>query len=1284
MPGNSVANSIAVNPTVSTTYTAQAFVNGSCFYTGTLQISPTIPNFSIGASTASICPGSNGILSAIGSYSTILWSPGNYTYSPVTITPTGNVIYTATATSSLGCITTKTIAITVPFLPVSITTNSTNICTGGSVTLTAVGAGTFCGSCVTWYPPVISSNSLVVSPSVTTVYSAQIVNPLGCIATPTQQINVSTFTIVPSFANSCAGSLGTLTAAGGFTSVVWQPGGYTVNPLSVTVTPNLTYTATANFSNGCVATQTFAFGIVDISPPNFQITTNFPVTCAGNSETLSISSPYLTSIVGTTWIPSGTISPTLVITPTASATYSAYVANTSGCVFLAIGSVNVSTACCTGTYSALANVGVVTQTITGSKVVNGNIVIPAGGNLTLSGEFLFAPNVKITVNPGASIHLKDAHLYSCSNTMWQGIEILDGASLTSLRYNKDNLIEDAITAINAMNQATTSLSAVLTISNTTFNKNYVDININNYMRTSTNYPFVIKSCVFTCRNLPFNASTWPQTGTVSAAASNSADLRYIVPGSLSGLSGPYLTQGFSTTPLKNPHSSQGSQTAIQLTNVGITNFSSPYCITIGDGTVTANTNVFDAHNKFIDATNSNVKSYNNIYQNTQVVSGAPGIAIQSRNTYTNSAILNSELNLLAPSNPAVNINRFYNCHTGVNAINLAWLTAQYAEFKSTQSTTVAASTSNPGQFGINITTNRVYSYLISNCNFINLTTGVYGANTSGAINPFGSPAVNGQVWGSFIINYNTFSPSTSTVTGTNFMRDGVIIEALISARGMAGSALAANVVTVSPLNGLRIQNNNFNLVYRGVRVSNFTNSLIGKFTANNTIKLKQDHISSNTQWGVNHSNNYASVVNTNAIAGFTNSLTFTVSGVYSSMNANSSAQCNSLTVLPIDMQFTGFNSTVWRRNNMSASSRGIQLSSNGIMGQQGTFSSPNDNVWTGSWTGTNYNTFSSGSLPNLSLLYKRTLTLYNPTNNLGAPFTYSPGVSLFNANNSAPYGACAPSVKPNRGGDFIKINLAKAIASGTITYPGFFSTETNEINQILLYGELDEDSILLSSDAALQSFFSTNQSGNLGALATINELLCAGDLTSASTALNNFSENSTMQSNYKLYYQLYLVYLDPALDLSAADLTNLQNLAAKCPFIDGPVVYNARSLYTTVTGLIGDYNDEACDENENNLMFNQEELERTSAKRILAKSGAENYQMYPNPASDKLYILGKSENEEITIEIKDLANKLLFRKVTQLSQYNTELKLDLINGVYFVTLINSNDERTTKKLVISK
>ena len=364
--------------------------------------------------------------------------------------------------------------------------------------------------------------------------------------------------------------------------------------------------------------------------------------------------------------------------------------------------------------------------------------------------------------------------------------------------------------------------------------------------------------------------------------------------------------------------------------------------------------------------------------------------------------------------------------------------------------------------------------------------------------------------------------------------------------------------------------------------------------------------------------------------------------------------------------------------------RGIQLSSNGIMGQQGTFSSPNDNVWTGSWTGTNYNTFSSGSLPNLSLLYKRTLTLYNPTNNLGAPFTYSPGVSLFNANNSAPYGACAPSVKPNRGGDFIKINLAKAIASGTITYPGFFSTETNEINQILLYGELDEDSILLSSDAALQSFFSTNQSGNLGALATINELLCAGDLTSASTALNNFSENSTMQSNYKLYYQLYLVYLDPALDLSAADLTNLQNLAAKCPFIDGPVVYNARSLYTTVTGLIGDYNDEACDENENNLMFNQEELERTSAKRILAKSGAENYQMYPNPASDKLYILGKSENEEITIEIKDLANKLLFRKVTQLSQYNTELKLDLINGVYFVTLINSNDERTTKKLVISK
>ncbi len=1281
-PGAPNVYSIAVNPSVPTSYSVVAFVNSNCLYTGTAQVIPNAPVFTLTVPGNSVCPGGFVILNAIGTYSTILWSPGNFTTNPITVYPTGSsASYTAVASTSLGCTYTKTITINIPYLPVSATTNTANVCLGNSATLSAIGQGTCSPNCTVWYPGGIYGNPIVVTPTAATLYTAQITNSIGCQAPANVFVNVSTFSISPSSANICAGSIGTLTALGNFTSIVWQPGGYTVNPLVVTAMANTIYTATASFTNGCIATQTFAFGnVVDNNPPGYFINAVYPIVCAGNSETLSISTSSL-AVGGFTWLPTGPTNTTIIVTPTSTSSYSALVSNTfNGCNYLVTKTLNVSNACCTGSLPAMANVSAITQTISGSKFVNGNILIPTNGNLTLSGEFLFAPNVKITISPGANLNLRDAHLYACSNNMWQGIVVLDGGTFSSVKQTKDNLVEDAITAIDASSQFTNNLSSVLTIANTTFNKNYIDINIGNYLRTNANYPFNISSCVFTCRNLPFSSTNWPQTGTVSTTASNTADLRYMIPGSLTGLSGPYLTQGFTVTPLKNPYSSQVSQTAIQLVDVGMTYLanSPSYLITIGDGTATANFNVFDAHNKFISASNSNVRSYNNVFQNTQVVSNTPGIGIQASNTYTNINFLNSVLDLIAPINASVNINRFYNCHTGINAVNIATLSAQYAEFKSTQVSSVTASPLNAGQYGVFVSGNRFAYYSITNCKFINLTTGIYAANNTGVINP----TSNGQVWGSFVISTNTFALATGTVTGLNFMRDGVVIENILSAKGMPGGVLSVNILTLSPLNGMRVQYNNFNQVYRGVRVSNFTNSVIGKFTANNTITLKQDHLT-NTQWGINHTNNYNSVVNSNTVTGFSSSLTNTVSGSYSSMNSNSSSQCNVLVTLPVDMQFAGSNSTIWRRNNMSASSRGLQLSSNGIMGTQGSFAAPSDNVWSGSWPAGIYHTYVL-SAPNLSLstIYTRTLNTYKPLNNGGVPF-WGNG-TLINGNNAASYTACVPPIKPGKGGDPIKINLAKAIASGTLSYPGFFPTETNEINQILLYRELEEDSLLLSSDATLQSFFSSNQSGNFGALSNINELLNSGNLSAANTALSGFSETSAIQGNYKLYYQLYKIYLDPAVDFNATDLTNLQALAAKCPFVDGPIVYNARSLYTCVTGILGDYNDEFCDQNESALVATGGELGKTTSTKNLIHATTETYQLFPNPATDKLHIKGAEENEELTIEIKDVGNKLLYKSIVKLNQFTTEIKLDLINGVYFVSLINPNNERVTKKLVISK
>ena len=487
-----------------------------------------------------------------------------------------------------------------------------------------------------------------------------------------------------------------------------------------------------------------------------------------------------------------------------------------------------------------------------------------------------------------------------------------------------------------------------------------------------------------------------------------------------------------------------------------------------------------------------------------------------------------------------------------------------------------------------------------------------------------------------------------------------------------------------------MRTNTITQVYRGVQISNFVNSNFGKFTANNIISLKADHVTTNRQWGVNHSNDYNSVVNSNTITGFNASISYTSPGIYNSMDKNSSVQCNSLTVLPIDVEFAGSNSIVWRRNTMASSSRGMQLSSNEFIGGQGTFSAPSDNVWQGAWSFSINHTYASASTPSLSVIWKRTITTpgFNPLNNSGNPFSYSLGVSLFNANNSAPNMPCSPPVKPNKGGDPIKIGLAKAIASGTLTYNGFYPIETNEINKLLLFQELEEDDTLMNSDLALQAFFTTNQAGYMGALSNIAQLLSHGNLTAANTAITNFAEGSTVQANYKLFYQLYLKYVDPNLGLSPLDKSALTVLATKCPFKHGAIIYNARALNTLVTGSISTYSDNGCDVVENSIMFTQGgELGRVAPKTNNVKITNEevkDYYLYPNPAIDKLQITSRVEKEDLTLEISDLSNKLISKSNIQINNFATEIELDLINGIYLVSLVKANNERIVLKLIISK
>lgn len=950
---------------------------------------------------------------------------------------------------------------------------------------------------------------------------------------------------------------------------------------------------------------------------------------------------------------------------------------------------NNSTACCSSTLNPFMGTVLSNTSYTGTNSFNNNVTVPPGVITVLRDNVLFAPNVKVTVSNSATLQLTDVHLYGCLD-MWQGIEVKDGGKVLTFIENTDNLIEDAIIAIDASNQYTTTVHPFIDVSRTTFNKNYIDINVTNYQRYSPTYTnaLSIHSCVFTCRNLTFTNTAWPQTGTSSSVTTFSADLRFAT-SSPTAMAAPYLGQaGFSVTTLKSPYSSLYSQSAIKLTNVGGSSFAVYYPVVIGDGGNSVNFNVFDSHNIFIDGHNSDIYSHNNVFQNT-LFESSPGVGIKTLNDYSNSGIFEGVLDLVSSTSPSVIINRFYDCHVGIQAGNLGWLNVQYDEFKSTQSSSNTISPSNPGYFGIHIVSNRYRNYIVDNCKFYNINNGIYAGATIDNLAPFISPAF-GQVWGTFNITNNLFSPSITSTINTEFINNGVVIEDVLFVQTPSSTATPGNYVFVSPLNGLQIKTNNFDRVWRGVTVSNFNSSLFSHTTANNTISIVADANTSNPQWGVKYLNNTAATVNSNTITGFTTSTATAMQGVYTAFSTNSGVQCNSLIALPVGAQFSGNNSGMqWRKNAMNNNGYGLLLANSGIIGQQGYINGPNDNIWQGTWSGSNYNTFTDNSMAANSALFCRpnyTSTIsYYPNNNSGliGANTYSATGGLFVALSSSAIPDCI-TTKPGRGKDWngTKGAQAVAIAARLFTYTNYSDT-TTEINDILLYRDLLQDTTLRESSDTLLDFYDANSSTALGILMRIEELFSQGDISSASSALSSFTATTAIQTNYKEFYELYAAYTSST-GLTTTQITNLEDLANKCPFIDGPIVYNARALYNIASRTVVIYNDDGCESGTGARTVN---TQHANTNLISGKNPIDlnrNYKLYPNPAIDKLYIFGDTENEKINLIVNDVDGKQLVSKALTIADYHTELKLDLLNGVYFVTLINKNNERVIKKLVIAK
>lgn len=248
--------SITVSPASTTIYTVTGTNAVGCTgsATATLTVNP-IPNVSVSASPASVCPGNASALTASGA-ATYSWSTGA-TGGSISVSPASTTTYSVTGTSSANCSATGSVTVTTLPGPVVSATGAV-ICAGNAAAISASGASNY-----TWSDGSTGA-SVSVSPSTTTVYTVSGTDGSGCTGVATATVTVNPLPVITINSPAiCSGATADLTATGAAT-YLWNTGS-TANPLQVTPSSTTSYTVTGSDLNNCSNTAS-ATVIVNASP----------------------------------------------------------------------------------------------------------------------------------------------------------------------------------------------------------------------------------------------------------------------------------------------------------------------------------------------------------------------------------------------------------------------------------------------------------------------------------------------------------------------------------------------------------------------------------------------------------------------------------------------------------------------------------------------------------------------------------------------------------------------------------------------------------------------------------------------------------------------------------------------------------------------------------------------------------------------------------------------------------------------------------------------------------
>lgn len=602
--------SISVTPTTTTNYTLNATLAGGCVVSNTVTVNVT-PNPTVTATSAgSICAGSSATLTALGATS-YLWSDGSTTSINI-LTPTVTTVYTVTGTTG-NCSSTATTSIFVTAQP-TVSAGSFTVCAGQSATLTANGATSY-----TWDPfPGLNvvNQSFTAAPAATTIYTV-IGSVNNCTATTTASIVIGTslsMTINTSPSTICSGQTATLSAISTATGYAWSNGATTasifVNPLvnttytvtgtkgtctgtaSANVTVNALPSLTVNANSICAGgsatliasgAATYSWSNGSNNTPSITVSplTNTTYTVVGEVGSCSVASVYNVSITpsptittanaticngGTatltangatsyTWLPSGTQSNSIIVTPSSNTTYTV-IGDNGSCTAQTTATVSVLNGLIAPTNNATICQGqnaTIGTTLTGISYLWSNgettqsISISPANTTTYSvlvvvGSCSYTGNSTVTVIPTTSISLTSANI-----CIGQIATLSASGSINGYTWNPGNLVGSTI-AVNptvTTNYVVTSSNGICPATATTQvvvnTKPQLDLSPQDLLicpntpvtftaTGATNYEWYVNGTYYFGNPLtvtPSNTSTITLVGTNGACSSTSSTVVYV-------------------------------------------------------------------------------------------------------------------------------------------------------------------------------------------------------------------------------------------------------------------------------------------------------------------------------------------------------------------------------------------------------------------------------------------------------------------------------------------------------------------------------------------------------------------------------------------------------------------------------------------------------------------------------------------------------------------------------------------------------------------------------------